>query len=230
MSGDDLAIFLFFLTCVLAFGLEAIKAETAFRRMSFGAIAAVCLLTGLFWLQIRETWPVLSTQMAAVATNPVSWFVVLMFMLCVFAFHRPKERSVHSPGLIETQKLDTGSKEPARAVASASPEERVFTRVTAAELAGLLADRTSVQAAVLANPHMNKWMRANGIVRDVTRWKDGETSVLLTDEGEITIAARFVGEHADQAAHLTKGSKISVVGFLNSIDYGIIRLLQCELT
>jgi hypothetical protein len=147
-----------------------------------------------------------------------------MFMLSVFAFHRPK-------GWSEPRKPDTGSKITKSAGAvPAPPGERIFTRVTAAELGGLLVDRTSVQATALASPHMNKWMHANGVVREVHRWADGETSVLLRDEGEIAISARFVGEHADQAAHLTKGSKISVVGFLNSIDYGLISLLQCELT
>jgi hypothetical protein len=88
MSGDDLAIFLFFLTCAVAFGVEAVKAETATRRISFGVIALGCLLSGIFWAHIKTVWPALTDKIATVATEPVSWFVIIMFLPAVVAFHR----------------------------------------------------------------------------------------------------------------------------------------------
>jgi hypothetical protein len=52
MHGDDLAIFLFFMTLVFAFGLEALKAATVARRVGFGVLATVFL--GMLYFGIKS--------------------------------------------------------------------------------------------------------------------------------------------------------------------------------
>ena len=94
MSGDDLAIFLFFLSLAFGFGLEAVRAETVARRVTFAALSGICLLAGIFWLQIKTVWPAFTVAVTSIATNPLAWFIVAMFILAVFAFHSPKKRNV----------------------------------------------------------------------------------------------------------------------------------------
>jgi hypothetical protein len=96
MHGDDLAIILFLLTLGTAFGVEAVKAETLLRRAAFGGLAAFFLLTGLFWLQLKKLWPPLTEWAASIATNPMSWFIVFILVVAIFAFHRPKKRKVET--------------------------------------------------------------------------------------------------------------------------------------
>jgi hypothetical protein len=151
-----------------------------------------------------------------------------MFLLAVFAFHKPKERPAHSQKPPTRPKSIIGPKvrEPAKPDDPVA-EERVFTRLTASELRAFFDDKTSVQAGVLAAPHMNKWMSVRGTVREVTLYKDGEVSVALS-EGKASIAARFVGEEAKKAVHFTKGSDVSIVGRIGAIDMNLMWLNECE--
>jgi hypothetical protein len=219
MSGDDLAILLFFLSCVLAFGLEAMKAETALRRAVFGVIATTCLLTGIFWVQIKKTWPVFSNHAAVVATNPVSWFVLAMFILSIFAFHRPKNAR------------QTQSARPVPPATTDMKDEpvgpRVYGGVSATDLLEMFKDKTTVQAQALIGSYTRKWIYVTGLVKEVQRYRDGEVSVALT-EGNTFVAARFIGEGAEMAVHLTKETKISIVGRIMSVENNIVVLRECE--
>lgn len=62
MSGDDLAIFLFWFTLSAALGLEAVKAETTIRRATFGLFAILLFFTGVFWLQLKVLWPQMTVR------------------------------------------------------------------------------------------------------------------------------------------------------------------------
>jgi hypothetical protein len=94
-EGDDLAITLFLLSLALpAFGFEAMKAETIPRRITFAVLAVLCLLAATFWLDIKQIWPAFTLMMVSIATDPVSWLLVLMFVLAVFALHRPKKQEM----------------------------------------------------------------------------------------------------------------------------------------
>jgi hypothetical protein len=67
-EGDDLAISLFFLSLAIpAFGLEAMKAETIPRRITFAILAIACLLAALFWLQLKLIWPPFAATMASIS-------------------------------------------------------------------------------------------------------------------------------------------------------------------
>jgi len=90
-EGDDLAISLFLLSLAgPTFGLEAMKAETIERRITFGFLAIIFLIAALFWFQIKKIWPPFTASMASIATNPLAWFVVMMFIFGIFAFHHPR--------------------------------------------------------------------------------------------------------------------------------------------
>src|ERR1700730_9189661 len=91
-KGDQLTILAFWLTLFAAFAVESVKAETATRRIAFGGLACVFLLSGLFWSQLREIWPPLTAWVTSVATSPTSWFVLLIFIAAVFAFPLPNQK------------------------------------------------------------------------------------------------------------------------------------------
>jgi hypothetical protein len=93
MHSDDLAILLFWLTLSAAFGVEVVKAETFARRLGFGFFAALFLASGIFWQQLSTLWPPLTASVTRVATHPVSWFVLFIFLAAIFAFHRPKAKA-----------------------------------------------------------------------------------------------------------------------------------------
>jgi len=89
MAGDDLSVFLFFLSLAVIFGVEAVRAELD--------LAAHCVCDywdrlrnhGIFWLHIKQIWPPLTAATALVATSPLAWFVVVMFILAVFRDRQP---------------------------------------------------------------------------------------------------------------------------------------------
>jgi hypothetical protein len=106
MQGDELAILLFWFTLFATFVLEAVKAETTKRRIFFGALALLFLLIALLWHQVSGLWPALTAQVAAVATNPVTWFALFMFIAAIFAFHRPKQTTLSGAGTAPADLLD----------------------------------------------------------------------------------------------------------------------------
>jgi hypothetical protein len=87
MAGDDLTILLFFLSCAVTFGVETANAETSLRRLAFGFLTLACLGSGVLWQFLKTILATSITEnVAAVATNPVSWFVIAMFLLAVLPF------------------------------------------------------------------------------------------------------------------------------------------------
>ena len=196
------------------------KAETTIRRISFGAISLGFLLTGVFWLQIKPLWPALTQQVNIVAMSPVSWFVVIMFFLAVLAFHKPRVNSDRT----SIEKISEGV--PPKAVIQ-KPSERIYTQITAPNLLKLFEGRTSIQANILVENHLNKWMNVTGLVKEVQRFAKC-TSVYLK-EGDAFVAAEFEGEWADRVIHLTQESQISIMGRLEGATMGVVRLAQCEI-
>jgi len=233
MSGDDLAIFLFFLTCSVAFGLEAVKAETIARRVSFGAIALGCLLSGVFWAQVKTIWPSLTDKIAAIATNPVSWFVIGMFFLAVIAFHRPpQKRDIEKPQAFVG--IPTPISVPAVETAPEPIKEdhpREFVDTTPEYLLGIRRQDhlTRIQTDRIINPYLGKWMKVTGTVAQIydriTWLRIGEVvpgktlSVILVVEP--TWKARF---------HLLEMNKvISAIGKISDVSYSEVQLEDCEL-
>jgi Sec-independent protein secretion pathway component TatC len=131
-AGDDLTIILFFFALVFTFGLEAMKAETLARRFGFAAFALGFLVAGLLWIQLKEFWPRLSDLVAPIATNPTSWFIVLMFIAAIFAFSPVKANKSKKSVVQDPLEQD---KQPQESVSE--PEERIFITASTEYLHGL---------------------------------------------------------------------------------------------
>ncbi|HEV3183447.1 MAG TPA: hypothetical protein VGZ49_01135 [Xanthobacteraceae bacterium] len=174
MHGDDLAIFLFWITWAVGFGLEAVKAETVLRRACFGALSAIFLIMGLSWTQIEDVWPRATMWVDSVATNPVSWFILFMFIAAVFAFHRPKVK----PAPLIASPLKAASERPVSAIPEPAekrvkePEKREFISpsVTLFYLMSLYRESLKVHADQIAKPYLNKWARLTAKVDDVVTY------------------------------------------------------------
>ena len=93
MSGDDLAIFLFWLTLAAGMGVEAVKAETLSRRIGFGSAAGLFLLLALFWHQLQSRLPGFTASVDSIANNPQTWFVLCVLAYLMVKFWSPKGRT-----------------------------------------------------------------------------------------------------------------------------------------
>jgi hypothetical protein len=208
------------MTLTFGFGLEAVKAETIPRRIGFGAFALFFLLTGIFWVQIKEISPTpLIDAVDSVGTNPVAWFVVFMFIAMVVAFHRPRQRP--APPAI----LPPPSKPPAR------PAERVFIDVSPVYLMDLYEGKTSVQGDALAAAYLGKWLRIHAPIKDVSFFSD-HYSISLKVGTELlkdTAALTFGPSWNDRIAGLRKGEQISARGRIEKIDSMRVWLEDCEI-
>jgi tRNA_anti-like len=223
LSGDDLAIVLFFLSLAFGFGLESMKAETVARRVVFGAISAACLFTGVFWLQIQKIWPPFTAATVSIGTNPLAWFIVLMFILAVFAFHQPKNRNT-------PQREAVVQAPPATATVAviSPPLQRIFIDVSPGYLIDLFKNRTSIQGDALAAAYLGKWIVVTGKVRDI--YEAGEALMAqVYDNDERFISARFSKENSEKVSQLAHGTTIKVRGEIYEIDGGRVRLRQCEI-
>jgi hypothetical protein len=228
LSGDDLAILLFFLSLVFGFGLEAMKAETAARRVAFGIIATACLLTGVFWLQIKQIWPPFTEATISVGTNPLAWFVVSMFILGVFAFHRPRNRASEGRGN-ETEKHMEPSAESRTAPVPAPQPQKIFIDVSPAYLMDLYKNRTSIQGDALAAAYMGKWIAVMGKVRDIYSVSDALYAQIY-DKDDSFVSAGFSKETSEKVAHITHGTTVTVRGKITAIDTMRVKLQDCDLT
>jgi hypothetical protein len=214
LSGDDLAISLFLLSLAFGLGLEAVKAETTLRRIIFTALCSTCCFAGLFWIQIKNIWPPLTEAVSSVGTNPLAWFIVLMFILAVFAFHRPK--------------LVGANHRPIRAITNPSVSQRISVNVSPKYLTDLYKGRTSLQADALAANYKGKWLSVVGEVADISRLYNDSILVMIQDDGKL-IAANFVPEKREIISHISHGSTITVTGEISEINSYSLKLENCEL-
>ena len=222
MAGDDLTICLFFLACAVTFGLEAVKAETTVRRISFAAIALGCLLSGIFWVQVKTVWPTLTDKIAAIATNPVSWFVIVMFFLAVIAFHSPRK---------PTTSLVTTASAPPSDATEQKPEKREFVDITPTFLIGIMSDstRTRVQNQRVIEPYIGKWLKITGNVNDIYPNSIFFCSEDHPDKQGYNLMLAPTDEWKSQFHLLERGRKITVIGKFTEVGSQCITLRECEL-
>lgn len=91
--SDDLVIQIFFWTSAFLALVEAMKA-TGWRVWAFGALVAVLAVAGAAWGSVREVYPPFTAWMTNIATNPQSWFLLLLLALVlVAATGRVKKRN-----------------------------------------------------------------------------------------------------------------------------------------
>ena len=225
-AGDDLTIVLFFGSLVFGFGLETMKAETPPRKTVFAVMTAVCLLAAVFWLQIKTIWPPFTDATVSVGTNPVAWFVVLMFILAVFAFHPTKSRvrPVALPPKPELLPAPIVTHAPA---ALAQPLRKILIDVGPAFLTALYENRTSFQADALAEAYKGKWISVTGTVRDVAELYGGDITVFLNVDGKM-VGAEFLEEDKERVLQLVHGAPISLQGEIQQVSGLIVKLKSCK--
>ncbi|MGC1368849.1 MAG: hypothetical protein WA831_03285, partial [Methylovirgula sp.] len=94
MSGDNLTICLFLVGTGIAIGLTAMSTAGWRHPVLIGGLfllAGACFISGFAWPWIKDASPVVTQSVTQVATNPVSWFLVLI--LGVASAHLPSKRA-----------------------------------------------------------------------------------------------------------------------------------------
>ena len=201
MSGDDLAVLLFFLSLAFGLGLEAVKAETLPRRLIYWFLCITCACTGVLWLKIKEIWPPFTLAIASIAKSPVAWFVVAIFVLSILIFRKPKS------------------------VKRAESGDRVFTEAAPEELIGLYKNKSYVRATKSVKPYIGKWLKVFGVVSNVF-----DDFVIFHDRDKyLTVHLNFDNEWKGPFHLLDKGQQISARGEIQRINNAKISLAHCEL-
>jgi hypothetical protein len=221
MSGDDLAIFLFWLTLAAAFGLEAVKAETTIRRAGFGTLATFFLVTGLFWLQIKTLWPQFTRWAASIATNPISWFVLFIFIAAIVAFHRPKLKSANT-----NEKRPQATPESLTAPVPEPP--RVWLDIKPSYLMGLYENTTEIIGDALAAAYIGKWITVTGTVQDVSRISDKSLIVTISDEEGKYLTAVFPDD--EDVSKLRHMATVTIYGQIRDVSSLRVALVKPEFT
>src|ERR1700733_13393476 len=85
------------------------RAETAAKRATFTALAALVFFSGILWLHIKPLWPPLTVTVAQIATNPVSWFVVAMFAIAILAL-QPARQAVRPTAPVRAPETPVAAK------------------------------------------------------------------------------------------------------------------------
>jgi hypothetical protein len=187
---------------------------------------ALYLPHAYFWLQIQKIWPPFTEAATSVGTNPLAWFIVLMFILAVVAFHRPKmirdagERRGDEPS--ENQMGPSTNSQ-----ATVPKSQKIFIDVAAAYLMGLYKNRTSIQGDALAAAYIGKWVVVTGKVRDIYVSGDSLTAQIY-DADDSFISAGFSKE-ASENSHIAHGTTITIRGEIAAFDTMRLKLQKCDL-
>jgi hypothetical protein len=236
VAGDDLTISLFLCGLGATFGLEAVKAETFPRRGLFGVLAGIFLLTGIAWLQVKPLWPPFTTAVSAIATNPVSWFVVAMFALAIIAFQprRPHVEPTPAPKplplpLVAAVPPSAAAVEPVPEPIKEAPRE--FINTTPEYLLGIRRQEnlTRIQTDKLLSPYIGKWLKVTGTV---TQIYDRITWIRIGPvvQGDTLSVLLVVNPTWKASFHLLELKQtISAIGRINEVSYSEIQLEDCEL-
>jgi hypothetical protein len=223
-QGDDLTVVLFLVTVALTFGIEAVKAETSARQISFGIAAAACCLSGLLWTSLKEASPRLSDWVVPIATNPMAWFIVLMFIAAIFAFSPTKKRPKQD-NIVQNDRTSLPL--------SIKPEEnkdkpKSFIDVAPSSLLEMRNKEglTRVQTDRMLAPYIGKWIKYTGPIKNVS-----ERHVVLSINGSDynTVFGRFITEHRDRFHLLEIGKTITIIGQIEDVFSSEVSLDDCEL-
>jgi tRNA_anti-like len=197
------------------------KAETAPRKVIFAVITAICLSSAVFWLQIKTIWPPFTDATISVGTNPVAWFVALMFILAVVAFHPAKARSRAAEiPFRDIQPTDTQEEH--------KQGDRVFIDVTAEFLINLYKGRTAIHGDALALTYLGKWIIVSGRIANVYRSTSGGYRVIIRCDPDDKLVTADFGENS-QVAYLSHDLTITVRGKIEKIASMSIDMTECEM-
>jgi hypothetical protein len=84
MPSDDIVIQLFFWTFASVAVVEAMKAS-GWRIWAFGILGLALVLIGAAWPWLKGIYPPLTSWITSIATNPQSWFLLLVLIFVLVA-------------------------------------------------------------------------------------------------------------------------------------------------
>ena len=226
MVGDDLTVSLFFLSLAALFGVEVLRAEEKTRRITFGLLAAGCAVAGGFWLLVKKIWPPFTELAGSVATNPIAWFIIVMFSLAVFALRTPKVKSSIASTSTPAPKLppDQPASDPV-IIPPERKEGKIFVDSGPEYLVGLIKNRSRIQAQKLLEPFLGKWIGVRGTVTNI--YPD---FVSLNGEVPKLFVTMMLNDKNRERFHMLELNKsISVIGKLKDLRQFDVELEECEL-
>jgi hypothetical protein len=208
MSGDDLTIILFLVGTGLTLASDAMTAagwkHPLFIRGLFGLAVIFVLMAATWSLGLKNISPAATAVVSQVATNPVSWFVVIMLGLAA-ALLAPK-RGGRTPNPVEQRKpitpVATQAPPPVPVQTPAPMPKKIFVEVSPSYLMDLYKDRTSVQGDALFAAYIGKWMTVSGNVRDVSLI-DSDLCLLQFITDDRIVSAQF-REEIEKVSHIAE--------------------------
>jgi hypothetical protein len=155
----------------------------------------------------------------------IAWWVFLGGMVLTASLHvvaavlqrQAAKLSSALPGAIGTERgVPAGHETSGRIIVTVTPEELV----QPFEEEG----RTTLDASMLTERYLNKWLRWSGPVKNVSPngWVSGDIS-------NQSISFGFDAEWIERVSMLRPGDTITVEGKIRSIEYKYVILVSCEL-
>lgn len=111
---------------------------------------------------------------------------------------------------------------------------RQFADATPAEMQGVFKEHTTIQAHKLVEPHLGKWVRLTGSLRDVSKWHGTFAQVTLDDYNvmsDVTVFMYFTDKEVvdGRLAALNRGVEMTIVGKVERISASHVDLTECEI-
>ena len=69
------------------------RENTRTRRLLFGVLAVVFIVTGFAWPWLKNWWPPFTAAITSIATNSEMWFILAVVTHAIFIFGVPKARA-----------------------------------------------------------------------------------------------------------------------------------------
>ena len=232
LAGDDLTIVLFFVGTAVSFGCAAVSSagwkHPALIACLF-ALAGVCFVFGAAWPALKEiSPPSLSVPVHQIATNPVSWFAVLVLGMAASILMPKRRRSPDRSGQTEAAATRVIQPTKAEEKEKSEPEEKLVINVTAEHMIGIYKGRTTIQADALAAMYLGKWVTISGTVANVYKTRSGYRMIIFAAGDYDKLVTFDFGENA-HVAYFTRDSQITVHGRIERIGSMGIDMEQCEL-
>jgi hypothetical protein len=111
-----------------------------------------------------------------------------------------------------------------------APGDRIFVDVMPEDLIKLFKDHMDLQAQMLVEPFMGKWIRISAVVKDILKNRDASCRVTLNGTGFLElINLNFPPNWVDRISVLQRGQVINACGQITKVTSLSVELEQCEL-